>query len=588
MILLWKLWAHIPKSQKIGFVVVLVLMLLASIAEVISIGAIIPFLAVLSDPSQIQKMPAIEKILNIFSISGRDSLVLFITILFSGAILMASAIRLLLLSLTVKLSSSIGADLSYEIYYKILSRPYIFHISTNSGEIINTIANKTSSIVAGGVMPVLTIIGSTLMALAIFIMLSFVNIQISSFALLIFSFLYITIAKLTKRQMRLNSKNIALHSDLLIKHLQHGLGGIRDVLIDGTQIFYCKSFKNSSSQLRHALGSSTLISQAPRFILEAVGMVIIAWFAYYSALRSGDAGVSVIPVLGAFALGAQRLLPLMQQSYASFTSIKGNAESLKDVLSLLEDYSLWVSDEAHQPMLPLFARELVFKNISFKYPGRDGLALSEISFAIKKGGRYGVIGPTGSGKSTLLDVLMGLLEPTAGVIYIDGAPFASLCHQTWRNQIAHVPQSIYLVDGTIEENIALGIPLNLVDKVRLREAAKKAQISDLIETWPEAYKTRVGERGVRLSGGQRQRIAIARALYKSASILVFDEATSALDDGTEALTMAGIESLSKEITVIIVAHRLTTLKNCDQIIEIYGGNVSRVCKYEDIVRHSQN
>jgi ATP-binding cassette, subfamily B, bacterial PglK len=581
---LFVLWDFMPKPRKLSFVGLLLMMCLASVVEVISIGAVIPFLAILSNPTDSEGFGIIKKLFYYLPHMNFKELAYWVTFTFILAIILSCVIRLALISWSIRIASYIAIDLSSEAYLRTINKPYIFHVGKNSGEIINTIANKTSSIVNGAVMPCLTIVSSIIIGSAIIGTLILINPYITIFTFAFFLFLYLLILKFTKKKILGNSERIATSSDMIIKQLQQGLGGIRDVLIDGSQLFYYNLYKKSDTTLRLALGSNTLISQTPRFILEAFGMVAIAIFAYFSLINSSDSNKFLLPSLGAFALGAQRLLPLMQQSYASFISIKGNTASLRDVLEILgEPQPSFVGVE--QPKeVPIFENKLVLRDIAFQYPGRSNWGLQHISISINKGGQYGIIGATGSGKSTLLDLLMGLLDPSSGKFCIDGIEFATLRHPSWRSQIAHVPQSIFLCDGTIEENIALGIPPNLIDRERIMIAAKQAQISDDIESWDDAYETIVGERGVRLSGGQRQRIGIARALYKKAQILVFDEATSSLDHITEEKTMNAIDKLAGGITVIIVAHRLTTLKRCDQIIEIHDGKVLRVSKYEAIVK----
>jgi len=315
--------------------------------------------------------------------------------------------------------------------------------------------------------------------------------------------------------------------------------------------------------------------------MESLGMVLIAMLAYTLG-KNQDGAMVAIPILGAFALGAQRLLPVFQQLYASWSSIKGGQDSFIDVLVLLEqttDDSVYSS--AVKPIL--FNKSICIRNLYFKYSEKSLPALDNISLEITKGNRIGFIGTTGSGKSTLLDVIMGLLPPTQGQLLIDGESINASNSRNWQRHIAHVPQSIYLADSSIAENIAFGVPFNEIDFDCLRKAAEEAQIAKTIEAWSMGYQTIVGERGVRLSGGQRQRIGIARALYKSADVIVLDEATSALDDDTEQSVMGAIELMGVDKTVLIVAHRLTTLKGCDVIVRLEDGRIKAVGNYQTLV-----
>jgi ATP-binding cassette subfamily B protein len=300
-----------------------------------------------------------------------------------------------------------------------------------------------------------------------------------------------------------------------------------------------------------------------------MGIAFMAFLAYSLALsESGIAGA--IPVLGALALGAQRLLPVLQQGYASWSSIVGSQSSLADALDLLEQQMPDVSVHTANHALA-FNRQIELKDVSFRYRDDAPWVLHDINLVIKKGSRVGFVGTTGSGKSTLLDIVMGLLYPTQGCMLVDGQVVDVNNMRGWQQHIAHVPQSIYLSDASVAENIAFGIPKDNIDYARVKVAAEQAQIADVIEGLAKDYNTLVGERGVRLSGGQRQRIGIARALYKQASVIIFDEATSALDNETEQAVMESIEKLSKELTVLIIAHRLSTLEKCDIVIRLNKG-----------------
>jgi len=331
--------------------------------------------------------------------------------------------------------------------------------------------------------------------------------------------------------------------------------------------------------MRRAQGSNQFIAQAPRFGVEALGMVLIAALAY--VLTKQPDGISTaIPVLGALALGAQRMLPVMQLAYASWTNIQGGQVSLRDTLDLLDQPLPEYANQSPPTPLP-FQRKISLNQVSFRYGPETPWIFNELNLSIAKGSRVGIIGTTGSGKSTLLDIVMGLLTPTEGVLAIDGQAITIGNQRAWQEHIAHVPQVIFLADSTIEENIAFGQPQSKIDRHRVIQAAKQAQIADIIETWPDQYETFVGERGIRLSGGQRQRIGIARALYKKADVIIFDEATSALDNGTERAIMEAIEGLSKELTVLIIAHRPSTLKNCTQIIELSDAGIRSIRSIEN-------
>ncbi len=301
-------------------------------------------------------------------------------------------------------------------------------------------------------------------------------------------------------------------------------------------------------------------------------MALISIFVLALSYRPGGMN-DALPVLGMLALGAQRLLPLMQQLYGNWSVVTGNKAAMLDVLDLL-DQKLPTSANQPSPLPLLFSEAIIFDNIRFQYEINGPWVLNGIDLVIPKGSRAGFIGSTGSGKSTALDLLMGLLEPTEGRIQVDGQTISHEHQRAWQRSIASVPQNIFLTDSTITENIAFGIPVDQIDIERVLQAAEQARIAEFIENCPKGYNTIVGERGVRLSGGQRQRIGIARALYKKASVLIFDEATSALDSETEDAVMQAIEGLSKNLTILIIAHRISTLKNCDFIIKLDNGKIT--------------
>ena len=367
-----------------------------------------------------------------------------------------------------------------------------------------------------------------------------------------------------------------------MKALQEGFGGIRDVLIDQSQPVHVARFARLDNKMRGAHSSNALIGALPRFVIEAMGMVMIAMLALI--LYSEEGGLSTaLPVLGALALGAQRLLPLLQQIYAGWAQLKGSGAIFADALDLLK-LPLPAEVKSRRLIAPMpFNRDISLRDLSFRYSPDGPMVLRNIDITIPKGARIGFIGKTGSGKSTLIDLVMGLLEPSSGAVLIDDQPLGGRNVPSWQVQIAHVPQHIFLSDGTIIENIAFGLEMKEIDEEQVREAARKADIASFIEEQPEGYNTIVGERGVRLSGGQRQRIGIARALYKRSTVLILDEATSALDDATEASVMEAIDRLGRELTVLMIAHRVTTLRSCDVIYRIDRGSIAQQGSYDMIV-----
>ena len=561
-----KLWQHLTKRRRKQFWLLLILMIVSSIMEIISIGAVVPFLGALTSPEEIYQHHLTQPLIQVLEITAPDQLLLPLTIIFIMATLIAATIRLLLLYASTRLSYATGADLSIDIYRRTLYQDYSIHTSRNSSEIINSIITKTNTVIGHILVPLLTFISSVVIMLGIISIVFTINAQVALITFSIFAFLYWIITFFTKKALQKNSQLIADQSTQMVKSLQEGLGGIRDVLIDGTQEFYCKLYQSSDLSLRRASGDNLFIGSSPRHLMEAIGMILIAILAYTLTLQEGGVLVA-IPILGALAIGAQKLLPVLQQVYSSYSTIKGANSSFIDVLNVLnQPLSHGASQDLIKPIS--FKQEIVFKDLSFRYTKDTPWILKNVNLSFKKGETIGFIGVTGSGKSTLLDILMGLLPPTSGELLIDGVAITQENRRSWQMHISHVPQNIYLADSTIRENIAFGVRPDKIKDHKVSQAAQQAQIVEMINNLKNKYKDFIGERGVQLSGGQRQRIGIARALYKDSNVLIFDEATSALDNKTEKKIMQQIAQLKFNQTVFIIAHRVTTLKQCDSIIRI--------------------
>ena len=579
IILIKNLWLHISLKRRKQFLALLLLMISTSFFEVLSIGAVIPFLGVLTSPDLIFDHNMAQPFVQIIGATSADQLLLPITIVFALAIFLAGLLRMLLLWVTMRLSFATGADFSINIFRRTLYQPYKVHVARNSSEVINGITNKTNTVIFNIIIPSVLMINGLFLMTAILSILLFINITMTLIAIAGFGFLYLIVIKTTRNMVSNNSEYIASGSTELIKSLQEGLGGIRDILIDGAQETYSKNYQASDIKLRRAMGNNQFIGESPRFAIEVLGVILIAGIAYSLTLQENGLSTA-IPILGALALGAQRLLPVLHQEYAGWTAIKSGEASLRDALELLDqplpDYAHHLQSE----LLP-FNNDIKFENVAFSYDPKMPIVLNNINLLIKKGSQVGFLGSTGAGKSTLLDILMGLLVPTKGCLMVDDIEIGKENYRAWQGHIAHVPQFIFLSDCSIEENIAFGVKKNDIDHERIRGVVKQAQLVDVIDALPQKYQTIVGEQGVRLSGGQRQRIGIARALYKQADVIILDEATSALDAKTEAAVMKAIEESSDNLTILIIAHRISTLKNCSQIIELDGTSIN-IKDYKEI------
>jgi len=547
-------------------------MLASALAELISLGSVLPFLAVLTDPEQLWKAPWIQELAPKFGWSSASDLLGPAAVIFASAAVSAALVRLANLWLSGQLAAAIGSDLSCEGYRRTLYQPYSVHVRRNSSAVINSVTGQVGSTV-GAINLVLQTSTSTLVAISLLVGLLWIDWAVALSAAGLFGGAYVLIGFFSRRSLLINGRVINDSRTGVLKALQEGLGAIRDVILDGTQDLYLDVYRRSDRPQRQYSAKNQFLSMFPRFSLEALGLIAIAILATVLAAQKGG-GAAALPVLGAFALGAQRLLPAMQQTYSGWSSLKSYSTDLEGALEILQ--------QPLPPGLKVASRYSLkggvsFKDVSFSYGEKTSNVLKHLSLEIDLGQRVGFIGSTGSGKSTTVDLLMGLLSPTQGQILVDGLDLHDSGHPerllAWRAAIAHVPQSIYLSDSSIAENIAFGVPKEKIDLDRVRLAAQQAQIASFIEASPEGYDSFVGERGIRLSGGQRQRLGIARALYKQAQVLILDEATSALDNDTEQAVMDAINQLDCNLTVVMIAHRLSTVAKCDRVIRLDHGRV---------------
>ena len=580
------LWGYLSRQRKKQFLLIFVLMIISSLAEIISVGAIFPFLGVLTAPEHIYSHSLMQPVIKILGITSSEQLFLPLVISFVISVVVAGVLRVFLLYVINRFEQLIGTEFSAHIYRRTLYQDYATHIGHNSSEIISSIISKVNIVIKGVIIPVLELLSSSLSLFGIMFILVFIDYKIALVSFGIFGAIYWILYSFLHKKIIINSQYISSGSTNTIKALQEGLGGIRDILIDSNQEFYCKLFIQADTPYRRAISDNNFISYAPRFVIETLGLVLISGLAYY--LSQQKDGISVaIPMLGLLAMAAQRLMPAIQKIYSSVTSIKGSYYSVKDILYLLDQPISSYIDQQQLSIVP-FKKDIKLDNVWFRYNKKTPWILKEVNLTFNKGSRIGFVGETGRGKSTLLDLVMGLLSPTKGHLKIDSKIVSMNNIRLWQSHIAHVPQNIYLSDGTIEENIAFGIPADKIDAESVKKVAELANISKFIDSCAQGYKTFVGERGVRLSGGQRQRIGIARALYKSADVLIFDEATNALDVETESAIMESIEKLGKNLTIFIITHRVTTLKACDLIVELDKDCTINIKKYQDIVRPLNN
>ena len=578
--LLKELWHYLQARRKKQFVGLIILTILTSFTEMVSLGAIFPFITILTQPEKIYTISFLGEFLVDNGFNEADKLIIPLAVAFGLSALIAGAMRLLLLRVSVLLSNATGADLSINVFERTLYQPYKEHISRSSSEVISGITQKVNA-ATNVLICVVTVITNSFLFLSIMATLLIIDPLIAILAMLIFGLAYGFTAIYTNNKLNLNSEIIAAKQTNVVQSLQESLGAIRDVLLDGTQIIYKNLYGNSIKKLMIASGSNRFINQSPRYAMESLAMILVSVFIVVIFIR--DEGIeTALPIIGVLALGAQRLLPIMQQIYGNWSSIIGSKASLIDVIKLLNQPMPEVKPVNHRDAFP-FNKEINFKNISFSYSPKSKNILDSLDICLTKGSKVGLIGETGSGKSTFLDILMGLLEPKEGAIHVDNEIVTHNNLHKLHSLIAHVPQHIYLADTSIAKNIAFGVNEEDIDYSLLKKVADEALVTKFLNEQEHDLSHLVGERGIRLSGGQRQRIGIARALYKRSGLIIFDEATSSLDENTEREIMKTIYSLDESLTIVLVAHRISTLKECDEIYEMENGSLRLVGSYEDLV-----
>ncbi|MGF1522998.1 MAG: ABC transporter ATP-binding protein [Leptolyngbyaceae cyanobacterium] len=561
-------------------------MLVSSLSEMISLGILLPFLGVLSDPSRLLTDARWQPLFVYANITSSSQLVTGLALLFIIATLVASGLRLLTQHVQLTLSASIGSDISSQIFQKTLHQPYCFYIQHNSSDLMQTLIDDTHRITVQVVRPLLVLFTDSMLSIGIIGALILIDARTAVSAAVLLGGAYITIYRLKRKVLEQNSKTISRSGQLKIKAVQESLGGIRELLISHRQSFFQQLYRNSDYNFRQGQAMNAFWAISPRSMVEAIAMCGIALL----ALASGNDGdfSEVVPVLGALALGAKRLLPALQSVFGCFATIQGSRASLIRVLIALKRSiaPLAILPASEFPLI--LNKDLQLRDIWFRYSHDSAWVLRGLNMKIAAKTTVGFVGSTGSGKSTTADLILGLLQSQKGEMWVDDQLLKGESLQAWQQGIAMVPQSIFLTDASVAENIAFAVPREEIDFEQVRKAARLARIDEFIEKLPTGYDTYVGERGVRLSGGQRQRIGIARALYRQASVVVFDEATSALDNSTEKEVMTAINGLSHQLTIILIAHRLSTVEKCDKIFELEQGQVVAEGTYQELKESSQS
>ncbi len=570
LLLLFKIWPKIKKKRKFQFYVLIFLMIISGFLEVLALGSLLPFLEAISNSDDLLRYKFINFLSQLLGYTSQNQLIFLTTIIFISMVFISGIVRVTTLFINFRLTALIGAELSTEGFRRALYQPYKKHLQWNSSFIINTLSKDIEASVKG-LSHLLIIINSLVLGVSILIGIFLVDYKIALSLISIFGIAYIFIGYSNRKQIERNSYEITKKSQHKIKVLQEALGAIKDILLGSNQNFYTDNFSKTDYKIRKLSSKNSYLASSPKYLIETLGITFIAIIG--SSISSQGFSSGAISLIGLIALGSQRLLPSIQSFYSSWVNLKGSTSQIVNVLSLI---SLNIKEEIIFQNFK-FKECIEFKNISFRYGESKPWIINKVNFKINKGEKIGIIGETGSGKSTVIDLLMTLIEPSLGKLFIDGEDiYGSKSRKfldSWKTQITHIPQLIYLADSNFLENIAFGEQKEDINIKRVKEAAEKAQISKFIESCPDGYFTRVGERGVRLSGGQRQRISLARAFYRDKKIFILDEATSALDVKTENSVIQSIYNLGPETTLIMVAHRVSTLKGCDRVLNFSNGRL---------------
>ena len=574
-----KLLSHISTRRKTQGALLVFLTAVGAMLEAASLAAVFPVLAYILDPVSAlnsEIMQLVEPITAYLPFGQTYNL----GILFAAIVLLSSAYRIFLVWLQVTWGNAVGHDFSTLIFSRLLGQSYEQHIARNTSEIVSGITIKINQLVGSYINPLVAICSSTVLLLAIVgLLILTVGLQIVAIVILI-GVIYAGITFSIKSKLSYNSQVISNRSNLIVQQVQESFQGVREVILGATRGVREAMFSRMDKEFRSAQSSSAVLSQAPRYIVESFLVILLVGLALMQAGTFTLSG-ELLPSLGVVVLGLQRMMPLAQVIYANVATMKGAVCSVDDVLEMASQYS-----EADQTQLTEceaigFSDHVELRDLGYRYPGSQVAQLKNINVSIKKGEWVGFYGHTGSGKSTLLDLICGLLKPTTGAIYVDGKQLSDNNYASWRSKLSVVSQSAFFSDVAIVDIIAFGE--ETPDLERLKACLKVAQLESTIHGLAEGIYTRVGEAGVQLSGGQLQRLSIARALYRKAEVLVFDEATSALDRPTELVLMDALRLSNSDLTMVLVAHRLNTLEECDSVYQIENGEIVSSGTYEQLI-----
>jgi ATP-binding cassette, subfamily B, bacterial PglK len=585
-----KLYHMFNRSEKIFALVLFLFMIIGSALEVIGVGAIPAFIALLLNPETVQKYPLIDSFLGKLGIVSVDKLLVWGSILLIFIFLIKNSYLTYLTYLKAKFINITFLKFSVRLFNAYMTAPYTFHLNRNSAELMRNLQIEVKLVlkiltdILYGIMDLLLIAG-------IFMLLFRVEPLITIFVLLLLAVPSGIFLKIIKRKLEKHGKDRQWHSGERIKAVNQGLGILKESRVLGRDSYFIDIFTDTSSKYIITRRYIDVINKIPKYLIETVSVLGMLLIGVVMVMQGRDVN-SIIPVLTLFGVAVMRLMPAFKEFIAKYTDIRFHAYAINplytDITELRKNrINLAYNKGERLDSEPLHLKNNIeLQNIHYRYPGASKSALNGVSIQIKKGAAVGIVGPSGAGKSTLVDVLLGLFIPEKGKILVDGVDTLENL-KGWRRNIGYIPQQIYLIDDKIRNNIAVGIPEQMIDDNKVHNAIQAAHLEELIDELSDGVDTIIGERGIRLSGGQRQRIGIARALYNNPEILVMDEATSALDNETEHYIIQSIERLRGDRTIIMIAHRLTTVKNCDVLFYLKEGKIISTGTYGELFSKSE-
>ena len=583
-----QLFSLLTPRQVKQFYILQMLVVLMAFTELIGIASIAPFMALVGDIGLLETNPIFAYLYQFSGITNPmdflfyAGVVVLLTLTFSTIVSMYTIWKLSLYG------AKIGTEIADRLYAHYMQKDWLFHSGGSSAYLIKQVASETMRVTDQIIRPLMQMNAKIVLALFIVLSIFIYNPIVALSGFLVFALAYFLLYRLVRRRLQSNGNTMSRVFTERFLLMNEGFGGIKDVLLLDRRADFLQRFEASGKTFAYASGTTNAISQVPRYFIELIAFgAMISLVLILIKLHEGDLG-TVLPILAVYALAAFKLLPALQQIYSSLAQINGNIaafEAIKDDLIQSRNIQKATAKEVIRSYLSP-KKQITLTNVSFTYPDKPSPAVKNLNMTIPVNSVIGLVGESGCGKSTAIDLLLALLTPEQGELCIDETYVTAENKRAWQNTLGFVPQSIYLSEGSIAENVAFGLPLKDIDLDQVRKALELASLTDLVEQLPNGLDTTVGERGVQLSGGQRQRIGIARALYNDASVLVFDEATSALDGITEKVIMDAIHEFSGKKTIIMIAHRLKTVEKCDIIYFMEQGTIVDQGTYQQLLERN--